>query len=102
VRLCSIQRLLDIDARSDNPNLIFCALSSCCLDVKLDGPDLVSPADLTIDVLPPDLENFLPSLGIFSEVTKASTSTSSSSSIPLDIVCVLGILSLLNFVYSKT
>jgi hypothetical protein len=102
VRLHSIQRLSDIDARSDGPNLIFCTLSSCCLDVKLDGPDLVSPADLTIVVLPPELENFLPPLGRSSEVSKASTFASSASSIPLDIACILGMLSLLSFVNCET
>jgi hypothetical protein len=58
------------------------SLSSCCLDVKLDGPDLVSPANLMATVLPPELENFLPPLGRFSEVSKASTFASSASSIP--------------------
>jgi hypothetical protein len=64
--------------------------------VKLGGPDLVSRDDLTAVVLPPELENFLPPLGRFSEVSKASTFASSMSSIPLDIAYVLGILSLLS------
>jgi hypothetical protein len=77
-------------------------LSSYCLDVKLDGPDLVSLADVMVVVIPPDLENFLPPLGRFSEVSKASTFASSTSSIPLDIAYVLGTLSLLRFVDSET
>jgi hypothetical protein len=102
MRLHLIQRLSDIDTRSDGPNLIFCALSSYFLDMKLDGPDLISPADLTTTVLPPELENFLPPLGRFFEVSKASTFASSVSSIPLDITYVLGMLSLLSFVDYET
>jgi hypothetical protein len=52
-------------------------------------------------VLPPELENFLSPLGIFFDVSKASTFTSSVSSITLDITYVLGTLSLLSFVHSK-
>jgi hypothetical protein len=70
--------------------------------VTLDGPDLVSPADLTAAVLPPELENFLPPLGSFFEVSKASTFAFSMSSIPLDIAYVLGTLSLLSFVNCET
>jgi hypothetical protein len=42
------------------------------------------------------------SLGIFYEVSKASTFASSARLILLDISCVIGILSLLIFVHSKT
>jgi hypothetical protein len=73
----------------------FCALSSYYLDVKLNDPDLTSLAYLMVVVLPPELENFLPPLGRFYEVSKASTFASSVSSIPLDITCILGMLSLL-------
>jgi hypothetical protein len=72
------------------------------LDMKLDSPYLVSPTDLMAAMLPPELENFLPSLGRFYEVSKASTFASSASSIPLDIACVIGTLSLLSFFDCKT
>jgi len=65
--------------------------------LKLDGPDLISPVDLTVVVLPSELENFLSPLGIVFEVSKASTFSSSTNSIPLDIARVLGMLSLLCF-----
>jgi hypothetical protein len=45
---------------------------------------------------------FFLSLGIFFEVSKASTFASSMSSTPLDIACVLGMLSLLRFVHFET
>jgi hypothetical protein len=70
--------------------------------MKLDGPYLAPPANLMAPVLPPDLENFLPPLGRFSEVSKSLTFSSSVSSIPLDIAYILGTLSLLIFVHSKT
>jgi hypothetical protein len=70
--------------------------------VKIDSPYLTSPTDLTTIVLPSELENFLPPLGRFYEVSKASTFASSVSSIPLDITYVLGMLSLLIFVHSET
>jgi hypothetical protein len=80
----------------------FCALSSCYLDVKLDGPYLASLANLTTNLLLPELENFLSPLRRFSKVSKASTFASSVSSIHLDITHILGMLSLLSFVHSET
>jgi hypothetical protein len=70
--------------------------------VKLDSPYLTSPSDLTVAMLPPELENFLPLLGRFYEVSKASTFSSFASSIPLDIAYVLGTLSILIFVHFET
>jgi hypothetical protein len=103
--LCTFLRirwLLVLCTRSDSLDRIFCALSSCFLDVKPNSLDLFSPANITTAVLPPELEKFLPPLESFYEVSKASTFASSMSSIPLDITCILGTLSLLRFVDCET
>jgi len=49
------------------------------MGVNLDGPDIISPADLIAAVLPLKHSNFLPPLGRFFEVSKVSTFASSPS-----------------------
>jgi hypothetical protein len=69
--------------------------------MKLDGPDLISPANLMAVVLPPE-HVLIPSPWKIFKVPKASTFASSVSSIPLDISYILGMLSLLKFFHSET
>jgi hypothetical protein len=79
----------------DLPEVKLCVPSSGSDDYRFFAQDLMAV------VLPPELENLFLPLGIFSEVSKASTFASPVSSIPLDLAYVLGMLSLLSFVLSE-